>query len=165
MSLDLGQFRDLVVRPTLKEFGMYSEAAEQLLMGTIAQESRGTYLKQLGNGPALGLFQMEPNTHEDIWLNYLKYRPTTQEELLAQVPSASHDYALMHHVPPHEELVSNLKYATIMCRLHYRRVPKSLPKAGDIEGLARYWKEHYNTALGAGTVEEFCENFPKELYQ
>jgi hypothetical protein len=25
--------------------------------------------------------------------------------------------------------------------------------------MASYWKEHYNTYLGAGTVEEYIENW------
>ena len=41
--------------------------AIDLLMGTCAQESHmGTYLRQLGGGPALGIFQMEPFTFLDL---------------------------------------------------------------------------------------------------
>lgn len=58
--MDKRQLRNLI-RRVLIGIGGYSEEAENLLMGTAAQESAlGEYIRQLGNGPALGIFQMEP---------------------------------------------------------------------------------------------------------
>lgn len=56
------QFRIEIVRPALVTIDLYSDAAENLVMGTAAQESHLDYVKQSGNGPALSLFQMEPAT-------------------------------------------------------------------------------------------------------
>ena len=42
-----------------------------------------------------------------------------------------------------------------MARLHYRRVPKPLPRT--IEEQAVYWKSFYNTSKGRGTTEKFLE--------
>lgn len=53
----------------------------------------------------------------------------------------------------------NLRFATAMARIHYWRVPEPLPDADDIDGLARYWKQHYNAPLGHGTAEQFAENY------
>ncbi|KAF0118141.1 MAG: hypothetical protein FD149_866 [Rhodospirillaceae bacterium] len=73
---DSAHFVTTVIRPTLLHLGLHSPAAEALLLGTAIQESRlGTYLRQTGGGPALGVYQMEPATHEDIWTNFLAYRP------------------------------------------------------------------------------------------
>src|SRR5258708_26545125 len=33
------------------------------------------FRSQLGGGPAVGLFQMEPTTHDDCWTNFLNFRP------------------------------------------------------------------------------------------
>jgi hypothetical protein len=44
-----------------------------------------------------------------------------------------------------------------MCRIHYLRVPEVLPAANDWPGFAAYWKNHYNTWLGAGTVDGFLQ--------
>lgn len=52
-------------------------------------------------------------------------------------------------------LITDLAYATAMARLVYYRRPEPLPEAHDLDGLARYWKAHFNTDLGAGTVEGF----------
>jgi hypothetical protein len=150
--LDIKQLRDDVVRPVLTALNAHSAAAEVLLLGTAAQESHVTYLRQLGGGPALGIYQMEPATHDDIWDNYLSYRSSVADGVSSY---------LAPNQPRHDQLIWNLAYATAMCRMHYRRVPASLPAANDVAGLAAYWKAHYNTPLGAGTEEEFIENFDR----
>ena len=35
---------------------------------------------------------------------------------------------------------------------------EALPEAGDIEGQGQYWKTHYNTPLGKGTVIKYVYN-------
>ena len=64
-----------VINPVLRSMDAWSIAAENLILGTAVQESEcGYYLHQLGDGPALGIYQMEPATHDDCWNNFLKYR-------------------------------------------------------------------------------------------
>jgi hypothetical protein len=46
-----------------------------------------------------------------------------------------------------------------MARVHYLRRPEPIPT--DLTGQAEYWKKWYNTYLGAGTVEEYIENYKK----
>lgn len=150
MSLDKGQFTELVIIPALEVLKLDSPAARELLLGTAIQESGLTYLKQLGGGPALGLFQMEPATHDDIWDNYLRYRG----ELSSRI-----NVLCRLNIP--EMLVTNLLYAAAMCRVHYLRAPDPLPEAGDLDGQAAYWKKWYNTAQGAGTVEHYIRNWRK----
>ena len=50
-------------------------------------------------------------------------------------------------------LTTNLIAGIVACRLHYWRVPRSIPKTLDEQAV--YWKDWYNTAKGAGTVEHF----------
>ena len=38
-----------------------------------------------------------------------------------------------------------------------------LPEAGDIEGQAAFWKQHYNTPFGVGTVSKYAYKVPKAL--
>jgi len=146
--LEVHQFRELVVRPALKAIKAWSPAAEELVLGTALQESRLIYIKQLGRGPALGVFQMEPATHDDIWKNYLKYKT----DLAKNVGKLS-------HAVNSRSLITDLLYAAAMTRVHYLRVPEPLPAEGDFEGQAAYWKDHYNTYLGAGTEEEYLESW------
>ena len=53
---------------------MWSTAAEELVLGTAIVESSLIYISQHGAGPALGLWQVEPATHDDLYANYLSYR-------------------------------------------------------------------------------------------
>lgn len=151
MSIAIHQLAELVIRPALFHIEMHSEAAENLVLGTALVESRGEYLKQLGKGPALGLFQMEPATARDIWDNYLRFN----EPLGGLVRS------LMTRLvdDDDEEMIGNLYYAAAMCRIHYRRKPGALPGPNDFEGMAHYWKRHYNTPAGKGTVEKAIPYF------
>lgn len=147
MAINVEQLRKYVIEPTLKDFGLYSTDAVALLLGTAAQESAlGTYVKQI-NGPAEGIFQMEPNTELDIWDNYLNYRPELAQQILSIMGGDT------------ESLVLNLGYQTIMARIHYLRVPEALPDSKDVAAMAQYWKRYYNTPKGKGTEAEFIENY------
>lgn len=140
MSYDVKQFRDLIER-TLASIDpvLATPVAVNLLLGTAAQESSlGRYLRQI-HGPAVGAFQMEPATFEWLQAKYEDKYP----EILGR--SA-------------QDMEWDLRLAIIMARLRYRAIPLALP-AGDIATLAAYWKRHYNTPLGAGTVEEFEANY------
>ncbi|MBJ7539882.1 hypothetical protein [Marinomonas transparens] len=166
MSLNLSQFREYVVIPALSQLSgiSYSLAADQLVMGTLAQESHGTYIKQLGKGPAMGLFQMEPATHADLWLNFIQFRRPIQNSLLVMTSDSVDEKYVSDGFPDHNALVWNNRYAAAMCRVHYYRVKYALPKANNIKALAQYWKDYYNTVHGAGTAEEFIKHFPYDLY-
>ena len=62
-----------------------------------------------------------------------------------------------------ENLATNLMYGAAVCRLCYYRQPEALPEAGDIEGQAAFWKQHYNTPFGAGTVSKYAYKVQKVL--
>ncbi len=151
MSIDVDHLRLHVIRPIITHLNMWSASAENLLLGTAAQESHmGTYLRQWDAGPARGIYQIEPDTHDDIWRNYLKFR----KALKAKVTAMRAEWST-----PVDQLITNLAYATAMARLVYRRVPEPLPGPKDIDGMAQYYKTHWNTELGKATVEQFIENY------
>ena len=52
-------------------------------------------------------------------------------------------------------LTNNITAQICMCRLHYRRVPKPLPK--NLMEQASQWKKYYNSSKGKGTVEKFIQ--------
>lgn len=159
--MDAKQLREYVVIPSLMYLSpeiLFTTNVVELIMGTGAVESRLQYIDQLeaGPGPAYGLFQMEAPTHDDIWQNFLIFnRPLAAKVAARSITGVfSVDAAL--------EMAGNLYYATLMVRCHYRRVKEALPIAGDIAGLARYWKRYYNTPKGAGKEADFIKAY-KEL--
>ena len=147
------QLKNYIIKPSLEDIGLYSQSAENLLLGTACTESNcGEYVHQV-NGPALGIYQMEPATHYDIWSNFLKYKENIVRNILL--------LCNFNEAPDSQEMVCNLKYATIMARIHYLRVPKVLPSANDLNALGDYYKQYYNTPLGKGSSEKFKEDFLK----
>ena len=101
----------------------------------------------------------EPWVAVDICENYLKYRMDLMKKV-AEACLLDWKYFLE---PKEDEwrfiLTTNVAAQISMCRLHYRRVPKRLPKT--LEEQAKYWKDFYNTAKGAGTPEKFLETVKK----
>ncbi len=143
--LDPGQFRRLVIRPVVRRLGLWSPAAERLLLGTALTESGLRRLRQV-RGPARGLYQIEPATLRDLYANWLPRRPKLAEGLgLFTAPQGAHE----------DQLIWNLGYATAIARLIYYRRPEPLPRADDLPALAEYWKAHFNTAAGKGAPADF----------
>lgn len=154
--IDLRQFRDEVIDPVLVYLGFEfaSEAAIRLLLGTLVQESGARHLRQLGNGPAMGLYQVEPATHDDVWAHFLKFHPVLRAKTGGLATA---------HPDRHQQLAGNLNYATAIARLVYWRDSEPLPDADDIEGLARYYKRVFNTAQGKGSVGSFMLNYREHV--
>lgn len=152
MSINKDQLTREIIRPTLKYLEMWSPSAENLMLGTCAQETNmGTYIRQLNKGPGMGIYSMERATYEDLWDNYLIHRASMYLPLLI--------YCSYETEPGFKALIYNLRYATAMARVHYWRVKEALPNHDDIIGLAQYWKKYYNTTEGKGTVDQFIDNY------
>lgn len=153
--IDPDDLRLNIVRPALITCNLHSDNAENLIMGTAAVESdMGTFINQK-NGPALSPWMIEPNTHKDIYLNFLSYNSQIREKILSACYYVGK--------PPDDALSHNLRYAALICRIKYLRDPEELPSANDIEGLANYWKRVYNTENGAGSIDDFITKYKKYL--
>ena len=134
-----------------------SQAAAQLLLGTAIKESGNLkHRKQIG-GPALSFFQVEPESHQDIWDNYLKFRPQLKAFVISLMTKPNANKL--------QELENNESYAAAMARIKYQRCPEKLPSFNDLDAIARYWKKYYNTPLGKGTVKGFLEIWNKSVGQ
>lgn len=146
-GIDTTQLKQFVVIPTLQQMGagMASMAAINLVVGTALAESNASYLRQVTNagyGPALGLWQMEPYTHDDCWSNWLRFPSQSRASTAIR--------AIIGNAPPVADLmIVHLAYACAMCRVKYFRAAPALPRFDDAEGLSQYHKQFYNSALGA----------------
>jgi len=158
MGICAEELRRLVIRPTLKHLGEWSPAAENLLLGTAAQESGlGFHLKQQ-HQRGLGIFQIRPQTHRRIWDNYLVHHP----DLASAVRGLASQHEFLSN--PHAELATNLSYTTAIAWMIYRRNEKPLPTAEDTDSMGRHWRRHFqrNSHL---SVEESAEDFTKNYRQ
>jgi len=153
--IDNKQLRELIIKPALSKLQMYSTNAEEILVFTCATESLGgKYLKQV-NGPALGIYQMEPNTYTDIWENYIKNRGA-----LLNMLTLNFDVG---RIPLPERMVYDLRFATAMARLHYARAKEPLPSAENVDAIWKYYKKYYNTPLGKAEKESAVKHYQKFL--
>ncbi len=149
--LNVNQFRELIVKSSLNDLLLYSKEAEELLVFTCAVESLGgTYLQEI-NGPALGIYQMEPQTHNDIWQNYIYHNGSLTLRLFSNFDIGS--------MPSESRLIYDLRYATAMARLHYRRVKSPLPLANNVDAIWDYYKQFYNTPKGKATKDESIRKY------
>jgi hypothetical protein len=143
-----------VLKDILTPVGLYSDSVLVLETGTCKIESNlGTYLYQIG-GPALGPYQMEPDTHDDIWINFLKYQPKYSDYVKTIAVNQNPN-----------QLITNLTYSTLMCRFHYLRVKEPLPAANDAQGMANYHKKYYNTNMGKTDVNQSVIEFQTIITQ
>ncbi len=131
--------------------------AANLLVGTAYIESKFVYRRQLGGGPAKGLWQMEPNTAKWLAREYLQSRldlaqtvtlilsssfPVCREDLFGAVNTDRLMFGIEH----------NDLLACVFARLKYLSIPDAIPDT--IKGLAKYWKMYYNGAGDNGLQEE-----------
>jgi hypothetical protein len=156
MGVDHRQLLTYVVRPALTALDLPGGVlAEKLVLGTAAQESRFQYLHQLGKGPALSLWQIEPTTAMDT----LRRAPVDHLDLLDKLcPGA----LPVNNSNVIDRLVGDLFLGAAMCRLVYYMKPFTFPPdgvsaAGAPEWCAWHWKKHYNTMKGKGTTAEFLQ--------
>jgi hypothetical protein len=152
---EVDQFRAFIVRPTLAFLGLGNPAAENLLVGTAIYETDLEAIDQWTGpgdatlGPAFGVYQIEVPTHEDVWTNFLAFRPPLKARvinLLAAQPDRD------------RQLATNLAYATAIARVIYYRAKEPLPGAADIDGLGAYYKAHYN-GPGKGDASQWAARY------
>lgn len=142
-------FKEEIIRPVIKHMKLWSNDAENLLLGTAIHESGGLKaIRQSGSGPALSYYQMEPATLYDLYENFLKYRPELRDRI---------DQFQIKSFSMVENLTLNPAYATAAARLQYYRVREAIPE--DLKGQAAYWKKYWNTENGKGTIEQYIDHY------
>jgi hypothetical protein len=145
MTIAAADFRQFVITPALAALAPagipVTKTAADLLMATAAMETDlGTWLSQVG-GPALGVFQVEPQTLTGLLVRLNQ----AETNALATVATPQ---------PPPVQVESNLVYAAAICRLYYWLDPMPLP-ADTVDGLWGMYKAVWNTPAGDATIDDF----------
>lgn len=126
----------------LREMGLYSENASMAIMMIIAHESdKGRYWRQI-KGPALGLIQMEPATHDDTWRHC--------DSIKARAMKLGIDCDVMH-------LEHDLQYNVFMARCRLLMDTSPLPKTE--EAMADYLKSYWNSGNGKATAKKYLQAY------
>ena len=157
MGICAKELREYVIKPALShlgEHGATANAAENLLLGTAAQESGLGFHLKVNRGRGLGIYQITPHTHIAIWDKYLIDNP----DLASSVRGLASQQEFLTR--PHAELATNLSYATAIAWMIYRRAEKPLPAANDLPALAQFWLRHFNHR-NAATAADFCSTYKR----
>ena len=154
MSVNENQIKDLIKDVCVQLGDKYAkDEALDIVYATGLVESKYQYITQIGEGPARSFWQVEPETAVDNCKNFISARPELMQrsaDILGIDP--------YHFIDPDIDswdwiLRTNIAAGILHCRIKYWRIPE--PIGVSPQGLAEYWKKHYNTEQGAGSVEHF----------
>lgn len=145
IAFPAAELRANVIRPALGELGLWSPAAEDLVLGTAAVEG-ALALGGASATNALGLWRIDSATHDQLWSATLDREPGMRKRL-GRVAAPTPDLE--------RQLVTNLAYAAAICRLIYWRHPEALPRVRNVDALGRLWLAAYRQD-GAGSIDLWC---------
>lgn len=144
----------------------YAEAAAFLLMGTGATESKLTFRRQGGydfssDGGAWGIMQTEKLSVEDN-ISMLKSRPLLRQRSAMFIYGNAGDPQMKGLLELDVSSMLRLihswdRLAILMARLHYFH--RSQPIPFTITQQAAYYKVHYNSIKGKGSVYKYIEDW------
>ncbi|HAG95990.1 MAG: hypothetical protein CMK83_14065 [Pseudomonadales bacterium] len=132
MGINCHEFLEYVIQPTLKQLGVDSAKAAQLLLATACHQSEMGHHLQRSDG--IGIYGITAEMHQDVWDNYL----AMDCELASQIRGM----ASQHEFPksPHSELVTNLLYATAIAWMIYRHKGIKLNDDTSADDLTNLWQ-------------------------
>ncbi|AGK87047.1 putative endolysin [Pseudoalteromonas phage RIO-1] len=124
--------------------GIYKSHVAEVLLMIAAHESKGTeYREQLGGGPAKGIFQIEPETHDSIWDN----------------SDIIHEVAKSCGIRRNVDLLENDDvYSVFMARMYIAMDSNPCPKPPSYKNMAKYCKEYWNRT-GKATWEKYNDDY------
>jgi len=128
--------KENIIRPALQSANLWSEESEMLIYGTgVVESGYRTFVQD--RGPALGYFQIEPQTH--LFLkDYLKQPKNIK--IKVDILNACG----LSSLPEDEQLIYNLRYSALMARVRYLNAPPCIPFWNDAVGMAEYHAKWYN---------------------
>lgn len=153
--MNKAQLQELIAKPTLEKIPKgYSEESLLAFMMCVAHESNcGEYIKQI-NGPALGLIQMEPTTHNSVWKFGDSIWDNAEKLGIISSIEAAHD---IHPKP--ERLLYDLAYNVFMFRQRMFMKPESIPKGPS--QISMYLKEHWNSIHGSADGYSYLNDWKR----
>jgi len=142
----------------------YADAVSRLLIGTAATESffihrRQHHFSMESDRGAWGLWQTELGSVMD-GVKQLRKNKALRRRAGTWLARGDEDLTGLLAVGPRAVLRvihGDDALAVLFARLHYFRRPEPIPMS--LEDQAKYYKEHYNTHLGAGSPEKYIEDW------
>lgn len=146
------ELQHLVIKPTLEYLGDFSLSAQTLLVATAAIESELGFHLAEEHSRGLGVYRINPRSHQLVWDQYLAKDP----DLASKVRGLASQREFLAN--PHNELTTNLRYATAIAWMLYKRKDKPLPEASDITAMGKFWRRHFHSRPHA-SLEAFINRY------
>lgn len=124
-----------IIRPTLVYLGVSSNAAEDLLLGTLLAMAWLPADKHCRGG--IGPYAISAAVHTCLWDEYLALQP----DLASLIRGLASQRCFLQD--PHAELAYNLAYATAIAWMFYQQQAVCLDSSADTLALARVWHRTY----------------------
>ena len=121
--------------------GKYNTAVHMIIETAVAETGLGR-IEDKTDGAGMGITQFDKIPFNDIRNRSIKLRPIILKELGVDISKVDWD-----------DLRYNIFLSLLFARLLYWLKGEPIPQT--IEERAAYWKLHYNTKLGKGTVEHY----------
>lgn len=158
------QLHDFIIKPTHEYMGGgYNSISSRFasLCTSAIESDCGKHNKQI-NGPALSWWQIEPVTHNDIWVNCDALRNEDFERRILLLAGEDTPYY------SHNFLLRSPMYACAMARLKYSMTPEPLPEYTgdpnvDLRAFYDYYAKHYHGVdkdgkeLGKSTYDKWAQ--------
>ncbi len=123
--------------------GKYETAVEMIIETAVAETGLGR-IKDTTDSAGMGITQFDKIPFSDVRDRSIRLRPKILKDLGVDISLVDWD-----------DLRYNLFLSLLFARLLYWL--KGDPIPATIEERAKYWKLHYNTKDGKGTVEHYLE--------
>jgi hypothetical protein len=134
------------------------EVVKQMFFTAVVESGGGRWDKQIGGGPAVSYWQIEPVTAEDVYYRYLSTRKSLKDRVEKFSGVSQVEKGQMREV-----LLKNPKFAACIARLVYGMDKGSIPVSKGWEGHAEYWKKAYQKGGSQGlSAKKALEVFRRE---
>ncbi len=123
--------------------GKYETAVHMIIETAVTETGLGR-LEDKTDAAGMGITQFDKIPFADVRDRCIKLKPQIEKDLGVDITKVDWD-----------DLRYNIFLSLLFARLLYWLKGEPIPKT--IEERASYWKLHYNTKLGKGTVEHYLE--------
>lgn len=123
--------------------GKYETAVHMIIETAVAETGLGK-IEDKTDAAGMGITQFDKIPFADVRDRCIKLKPQIEKDLGVDITKVDWD-----------DLRYNIFLSLLFARLLYWLKGEPIPKT--IEERAAYWKLHYNTPLGKGTVEHYLE--------
>ena len=138
MGINPLDFRQYVVRPTLKKLGKWSPSLENLLLGSAAQASQLGVELHCERG--VGVYKIKKELHHRVWDEFLAF----DADLASKVRGFASQREFLAN--PDMELAINLAYSTAIAWGVYALNKAVIPEdETNTEALAWCWYHHFRS--------------------